>query len=60
MPTRAFGALALAVAVGTLALGLTVFENTGRGVGGAVLIALLGLICLFWPEAVDRASEAAE
>ena len=55
--TRAFGALALAVAVGIGALQLTVLD-AGRSVAGAALIGLLGLLCLLRPEAVECVSEA--
>ena len=58
--TRAFGALALAVAAGMAALGLTVFENTGRSVVGAAVVGLVGLLCLLRPEAVERVSETGE
>ena len=60
VPTRAFGALALAVAMGMAALTLTVFDGHGRGVVGAALIGLIGVFCLLRPEAVERLNEADE
>lgn len=59
--TRTFGALALAAAVGMAALELTVFGGGGgRALAGAVLVGLLGLLCLFRPDAVDRLNKAGE
>ncbi|QKY20466.1 hypothetical protein B4589_008760 [Halolamina sp. CBA1230] len=53
VPTRAFGALAVAVAAGMAVLDLTLFDS-GRSLIGATLIGLLGLCCLGWPGAVER------
>ncbi|GAB7094589.1 hypothetical protein JCM30237_17420 [Halolamina litorea] len=59
--TRAFGALALVVAAGMAALGLTPFVGAGgRSLAGAVMVGMLGALCLFRPEAVERVTETAE
>ncbi len=57
--TRAFGALALAVAAGLVVLDLALFDS-GRSVIGAALIGLVGLLCLLRPDAVEQAGEIAE
>ena len=59
VPTRAFGALAVAVAVGMVALDLLLFDS-GRSLVGAALIGLLGLCCLLRPGAVERVGGTSE
>lgn len=53
--TRAFGAFALVVAAGMVVLEFTLFAGgSGRSLVGAVLVGLVGLLCLLRPEEVER------